>query len=286
MRHLYVSDLDGTLLGSDCMLSSRSRRLLNQTLDQGALITVASARSIHSLKPLLPGLRLRLPVIEFNGAFISDFETGRHEVVHGLEPSVADKAFEFLAAETVVPMVSSYDGEKDSVYYGDPANDGTNTYLKGRVEAGDPRMQPAGDPGRHLDEQVVCLTVIDHRERLERVAPRIRERFRGRVQMHCFPDLYQPPWWWLTLHSPQATKAAAISDLLKRCSLEADALVAFGDQSNDLSMFEIAGLSVAVENAIDEVKARAHHVIGSNDDDSVARYIAEHARTRLRSPDP
>ena len=279
MQRLYVSDLDGTLLASDATLSTRSRRLLNRAIDEGALLTVASARSIHSIQLLLSGLRLKLPVIEFNGAFITDFETGRHEVIHALEPNIVESAYALLTRETGVPLVSSYNGERDSLYHDDPPNDGASAYLRGRREAGDPRLRRVSDPGQHLDEQVVCLTVIERRERLEALVPKIRERFSGHVQLHCFADLYHEPWWWLTLHSPRATKAEAVSNLLGRCRLDADALVAFGDQTNDLSMFEIAGLSLAVENAVTEVKRRAQVVIGSNDDDSVARYIARHSRT-------
>ena len=46
---LYVSDLDGTLLGNDTSLSQYSKDTLNAMLDQGLLFTVASARSIASL---------------------------------------------------------------------------------------------------------------------------------------------------------------------------------------------------------------------------------------------
>jgi hypothetical protein len=68
----YVSDLDGTLLRSNATLSSYSKKILQQLLHEGLHFTVASARSVFSMWPILDGLRLSLPVIEFNGAFISD----------------------------------------------------------------------------------------------------------------------------------------------------------------------------------------------------------------------
>jgi hypothetical protein len=76
--HIFISDLDGTLLRRDARLSPRGRDLLAHSLDAGIAFTVASARSVASIATILNGLRLPLPVIEFNGAFIRDLETGRH----------------------------------------------------------------------------------------------------------------------------------------------------------------------------------------------------------------
>lgn len=79
MSHLYVSDLDGTLLSNNGTLSNNSRAALQQLLSDGVAFSVASARSVVSIKPILSGIRLSLPVIEFNGAFLSDLDSGRHE---------------------------------------------------------------------------------------------------------------------------------------------------------------------------------------------------------------
>ena len=49
--------------------------------------------------------------------------------------------------------------------------------------------------------------------------------------------------------------------------------MAFGDNLNDISMMETADLGVAVENAYEEVKKCADIVIGSNNEDAVARWI-------------
>jgi 5-amino-6-(5-phospho-D-ribitylamino)uracil phosphatase len=57
--------------------------------------------------------------------------------------------------------------------------------------------------------------------------------------------------------------------------LETRDLTVFGDDINDISMFEQAGRAVAVANAIEPVKEKAHLLIGSNCDDSVARFIGE-----------
>ena len=53
----------------------------------------------------------------------------------------------------------------------------------------------------------------------------------------------------------------------------ADRLTVFGDNLNDIPMMQVADCAIAVENALPEVKAVAHEIIGPNTSDSVARYI-------------
>ena len=48
----------------------------------------------------------------------------------------------------------------------------------------------------------------------------------------------------------------------------------FGDAHNDYLMIKNAGLGVAMGNAIDELKAMATDVIGCNDEDAVAKFLA------------
>ena len=69
----------------------------------------------------------------------------------------------------------------------------------------------------------------------------------------------------------EASKSQAIIQL--KTLLGCDRLVVFGDGINDLDMFRIADEAYAVENAVPELKAAATAVIGSNDEDGVAKWL-------------
>ena len=61
---LYVSDLDGTLLGNDSQLSSGSIATLNRIIGElGGLFTVATARTPATVVPLMQQVRSRLPFV-------------------------------------------------------------------------------------------------------------------------------------------------------------------------------------------------------------------------------
>ena len=277
MNTLYVSDLDGTLLQSDASLSLFSENHLREMLADGLKFTVASARSVVAIRQILRGLPLLLPVIEFNGAFLSDLATGRHEIINALEPSVAVSVYEQVTAHGLAPFISSFDGTDDRVHYGAMANAGMAWYLQDRLDHRDARWRgQADDLAASLREQVVCLTMIAKEAVLADLQAAILEAHTGSVETHLFENQYSPGWHWLTVHDRRATKDQAIKTLTKSYGLAAAKIVVFGDHCNDLKMFAAADLAVAVGNAQVEVKACADLIFGTNEEDSVVKFIRGH----------
>ena len=80
--------------------------------------------------------------------------------------------------------------------------------------------------------------------------------------------------WFLTILHPEGDKAHALTKVLDYMNRDASDVTVFGDSVNDIGMFKLAGTSVAVSNALDEVKAVADIVLPhSNDEDGVAKYL-------------
>jgi hydroxymethylpyrimidine pyrophosphatase-like HAD family hydrolase len=74
---------------------------------------------------------------------------------------------------------------------------------------------------------------------------------------------------------PGVDKATGLSVVVTALGVDPDDVLVFGDMPNDLPMFAWAGFGrVAVANAHPLVRAAADEIIGSNDDDGVARYLA------------
>jgi Cof subfamily protein (haloacid dehalogenase superfamily) len=272
---LYVSDLDGTLLNAQGRLGGESRALLSRMLSLGLQFTVASARCVWSIGQMLDGLELTLPVVEFNGAFLSDMKSGRHIAVNSLNEAVKHGVYLEIQAAGFLPFISTYDGERDNLYHSKIRNEGMQWYFDDRIATKDPRLRPPRPLEGVLDEQVICFTVIDREERVKPLEERLKRLYGDLVSLHLFRHLYSPGWHWLTVHDARACKARALKTLLDMQGLSSEDLTVFGDDVNDIAMFEQAGRAIAVSNAIDEVKKRAHLMIGSNREDSVARYINE-----------
>ena len=73
-----------------------------------------------------------------------------------------------------------------------------------------------------------------------------------------------------------ATKGGAVCALAERLGIAMEHVAVFGDSPNDISMFEVGGVRVAVENAVDEVKRLATFITKDNNQSGVA-----HALSRL-----
>jgi len=236
--------------------------------------TVASARSIHTIASILDGVAIQLPVIEFNGAFITDLRTRSSLMCHALDAGIAETVMRWGLEIDVPPFVSTYTRAEQRLY--PPAelrNAGIAWYFDERVRARDPRLRAGGDPFRSLTEPIVCLTLIGPDELLAPIDARIHARFPEQANTLRYENRYSPGWHWLTVQSALATKDRALGEVADMCGIGLARVTVFGDDVNDIPMFRTAGRGVAVENAIDALKRIASEIIGPHDRDSVVEYL-------------
>ncbi len=272
---IYISDMDWTLLGNDATLSEYSFNRLSHLIRSGLNFTVASARSVVSIRQMLKGLELRLPVIEFNGAFVTDLYSNEKLVMNDLKKSAIDESYQLIKDFGSSPFISTFDGTEDRVYYDRVQNDGMLWYVEDRLSNGDPRFQQVEDVTEHLQEHVVCMTTIGYESEVNAIRSRVEEAIPNGIEMQLFENSYNPGWHWLTIHDGRASKCQAIEQLVGGIDLQDLETVVFGDQMNDLSMFKAADRCYAVANAVDELKNHATAVIGTNEEDSVVKFIEE-----------
>jgi len=138
---LYISDLDGTLLRPNGTLSTYSRDTLNGLIADGLDFSIATARSVSSIRQLLHGLDLRLPVVNLNGALVSDLVSGTHHAVHALPHEACQKVYECIAEIGYTPFVSTTNGTCDHLYYDHVDSAGMQWFVDDRQRANDSRLQ-------------------------------------------------------------------------------------------------------------------------------------------------
>lgn len=273
MMKLYVSDLDGTLLHNNGRLSEFSQHNLNQLLASGMHFTVASARSVVAMQRILGDVDFRLPIVEFNGAFVTDYHTGQHQIINAIAPSLVVELFLLLDRHHAGYFVSSYNGQDDCLYYSEVLNEGMNWYYQDRLQAGDKRLTYRHNLRRTIGEEIVCFTIIDTKEALQDIYDELHQRYAGEVEIYFYESYYTKGWYWLTIHHKKATKDQAIEQIMDQFGYKVDDLTVFGDEMNDYKLFTMAARSIAVANAVEGLKAVATHVIGSNEEDSVVKFL-------------
>jgi len=75
--------------------------------------------------------------------------------------------------------------------------------------------------------------------------------------------------YYLDITPPGQNKGTFVQAMAKRLGIATDAVATVGDMQNDLAMFKVSGLSVAMGNATDDVKLQATHVTTSNEDEGL-----------------
>lgn len=273
-RTLFVSDLDGTLLGADSRVSPRSVQMLNEAVGRGALFTVATARTPATVVPLMQNVRMSLPAIVMTGAAAYETAHGFYTSCSTIADTVADEIEAAVRACGVTPFryTMGPDGVLDTYYSGTVPSDAEQLFIDQRKHMVLKRMhinEPAAAP--RLPESTIMFFAMGPMERISDAACRLRAA--GCCSVSCYTDSTFPGMGLLEVFRLGVSKAAAIRRLA--AELRVDSITVFGDNLNDLPMMEIADTAIAVANAAPEVLAAADLVIGSNTDDSVARHILD-----------
>ncbi len=273
MKELFVTDLDGTLLNRQDRVSPFSVRVINELVDKGLLFTYATARSLVSASKVTEGLSTKIPVIAYNGAFIIQPSTGEILSSEGFTDKDRSKVRKILKQYRISPLVYSFiSGVEKVSWIPQHENDGIRRYLS--LRQGDRRLRAVHDPDSLYQGDIFYYTCIGEKDELQPVYELFSNdsRFRCTLQQ----ELYRPEYW-CEIMPAMASKANAIRKLKEMwgCSR----VISFGDAINDIPMFEISDECYAVENAVDELKAVATAVIGSNEEDGVAKWLLDHALT-------
>ena len=95
-KTIYISDLDGTLLNRDSVLSDYSKAALNKLISSGVHFTVASGRTTDAAEILVAGIVLDVPIVTFNGVVIYDTKQKRYTKVYRLDTEAVGKTVSVL----------------------------------------------------------------------------------------------------------------------------------------------------------------------------------------------
>ena len=271
---LYVTDLDGTLMRNDKTLSGFTVSTINSLIDQGMLITYATARSFQSAFEITKDIKFRVPVITRNGTVLADqILKAETEISYFSKKDVCQLKKLLAGVIDHTGFVTSYlDVKVTKAFRNAFRNAGHDPGLQKYIDehVNDKRMQFLGAEEDIFAGNVSYVTLIADQDMLQPIYDKIN----GIDDWECvfYKDIYGDDYW-LEICPKNATKAKAVLKTAQR--LGCNRVVAFGDSVNDLTMFEIADEACAVENGLPEVKAAATKIIQSNEDDGVAKYLLE-----------
>lgn len=275
MKTLYISDLDGTLLQPDVTLSSNTIQILNRLIDHGMLFSVATARSIASVRHILKDVNLSLPLILMNGVCIYDLVKDDYMKIEAFTENSVSALMNIIEKHQLKGFLYTIKDGVMSTYFEDLNTQALYDFYQERVDLYQKRFIQVDRFSSLATEPIIYFSLLDQKENLEQVHTLIE----AVPDLNCtfYKDNYSPDLWYLEVFSKTASKYHAVTWL--RTMLNLDEVVCFGDNRNDFPLFMASDKRIAVGNAIVELQAKADLVIGKNTEDGVAKWLEQNALT-------
>lgn len=206
MTTLYVTDLDGTLMRTDKTLSRYTLETVNRLIDEGMLITYATARLFQSAYEITKDIHFNLPVITRNGTVFADpIKKNEIEILQFSEQDMNN--LKILLGDKIrkFGFVTSYiDGKIVKNFGNREISDGLENYTK---DHNDKRIRIINDDQDIFEGNVIYCTLIAKKQELQPLYEEMRKA--GNWECVFSKDTYGEDYW-LEICPLNATKAKAI----------------------------------------------------------------------------
>lgn len=268
---LYVSDLDGTLLNSDKEVSDFSKNQLNKLIDEGIQFTVATARTPATAVDILKGINIKLPVAMMNGVLIYDRNKNKYIDIKKIKESAVIEVLDIFKEHKKNCFVYAIKDNYLWVYHKDFTCTMEKNFYEERCHKSLKTFVKVEDYYKTINgADIINFIIFDKLEIVKPIYEKIKEV--DGITVDYYKDLYGDGYY-LDAYSSIASKANAIKYLSRY--VNQNKLITFGDNVNDIPMFKISDECYATENATETLKELATGVIGSNNDDGVAKFITK-----------
>jgi Cof subfamily protein (haloacid dehalogenase superfamily) len=251
-----ATDLDGTLRAEQQPFSPRVIQAIKQSKLRGIRVVMATGRMFLTAEPFARELGLRDAIVCDNGATIRAFPSG--EILYQ-KTIPLDLAREIAALRPDgATLMICWNGSFYTPHVTEDALRFVAQYRNLLHEIPD-LDSPIGEPQKML--------FISDPASTPRIFAQVCEKFGDRAQVVQSSVRY------VEMTNAQVSKGKSIEWLANRWSIPCDRVIAIGDQDNDRSMVEWAGLGVAMGNAVASLKACADFIAPTAAEDGVALVI-------------
>ncbi len=265
-------DLDGTLVDDDGEIHPVTRKNLHAASESGVTVMIATGRSEATAVPVIESLGIDTPAVIYNGAAVYCPRERRlleeRNLPFELLEDLLDYADRFdhlpvvMCAKTKLALCPRTDAEEIALH--DMKN----------LRIVEPKAMRVERPIRVSLFSGTHATSDDFvRELMQEVGE--LDAYLTWFPLNLLPTHRGSELLVIDVQPRCQGKAEAFRILKDRFGVSPERTIAIGDAGNDLPILERAGLAVAMENALPEVKAAAHRVIGMNDSAAIGELVAE-----------
>ncbi len=261
---LVALDIDGTLVGDDLVIGRDSRAAIRAARRRGVIVSIVTGRMVSSAMRFALELELDAPIVGYQGALIREMPAtgsrrpGRMLIHTPLRAEVARDVVTWSRSVGLDPHLNHL--ERFIVRADDPRVDDYSAFMGAHPEL----VADLVDSIRHSITKVMA---VGEPPLPWEVAAAARARFAGLADVTVSHPRF------LEFVAPGVSKGRAIRWLARRLGVPLGAVLAIGDQWNDIEMIAEVGHGAAMPTAPAGVLAAARYIAPPLAEEGVARMI-------------
>lgn len=242
---LIVSDIDGTLIGTDEQLKEEFHKLKDFVKSNNIPFTLATGRCYDEVKNFIKEFEVELPIVVNNGA--GAVKDGEFIWGTTMKASILRKAIE--CADELEMVIVTSDGISDKSYR-------HNDYIKNQIEKFgryEEIYRPNEDEWNSANIQKLLIIDPLPEGRVDKVLEHL-EPYKDMLNIVKYNDRS------VDIMPALTNKAQGVLNIAKILDIDINQILAVGDAKNDMEMINTVGIGVAVSNADDRLKEVADYV--------------------------
>ncbi len=264
---LIVSDFDGTLVRSDGTIGGRTKNAIKKYLAAGGAFAISTGRLPAGILYRAKELGLTGLISCCQGAIILDIESKK--LIFEGRMSFESTLAACRKMEELDLHIHAYDLWD---FYVNKDDEALKLYERAVNCKG--KLIQEKQLSDFIQEKKLCvyklLAMVESKD-----SENVLETLKGANLAGC--ALTKSADYLVEIVNPAHSKGSAVEFLAKHYGVPLEKTIAVGDQHNDISMIERAGLGIAVKNADNRLKERANYVCEySNDEDAIAEVIEKY----------
>lgn len=256
---IIFSDIDGTLINKDLVVTPRTRKALVRAIEQGHIFVPVSARMPEAIKPLLADFLPHTPIISYNGALIQD-EKGRVIDSQAMPVSDALSLCHYLEEQSPEVAWNIYSG---SHWF---SQDRKNYWIsrEERVVG----LNSEEIPLEKISElpEVHKLLLMGEPEVIETLENELKVRYPQLSIARSLP-------YYIEVMASGIEKGRAVTLFAESYGVALSDTIAFGDNFNDLDMLKVVGKGYVMANGPKEVQEAIGTVTSDHNHDGIAEVL-------------
>ena len=262
---LIVFDLDGTLLNDNNEIGEETKELVMELKTYGVRFSFATGRLHSSIIDHAQTLELHSPLISLDGSLIKSYPKGEILFESYIPSRYVKKAIKY--ADALLLKIALCHG--DAIYYTD-----FNSAIPNLLDKFGAEYIQVDSYDKYLDNTLEIVIAGDMKDSVRLFNNRMMFPYTFGLNTSYYKSHSRGDLYYVEVRKSGTDKGTGLKRLATHLNTNIKETAVMGDWYNDRKLFDTGAISVAVQNAVNEIKYHAQYVTKrTNNEDAAAEFL-------------